>query len=97
MTKQDAIDWIENNLPTEIRDGESVVVVEHDTDGTTDCSICGRPHTPSSEFHPVESLAEQYHDVMDTHLPDQAADAAHEAVAEAKNRGTGHERFFEQY
>ena len=97
MSKQDAIDWIRDNLPTETRRGEEMVVVEHDTDGERDCSICGRPHAPSVEYHSVESLAEKYYDVMDTHLPDHAADAAHDAVAEAQDRRTGHERFFEQF
>lgn len=97
MTKQDAIEWIQTNLPVETVDGQEVVVREHDTDGESDCSICGRPHDPTTEHHPVGPLAEQYHTVMDTHLPDQAADAAREAVAEAQDRGTGHERFFEQF
>lgn len=97
MSKQDAIDWIDDNLPTETRDGERVVVRDHDTDGEVDCSICGRPHAPTVEYHPVESLADQHHESMDTHLPDQGADAAHDAIAESKDRGIGHERFFEQY
>jgi hypothetical protein len=96
VTKADAADWIRNNLPTETRDDEIVVIVNHDTDGTTDCSICGRPHTPSKEFYTVDSLAEQYHEAMDPILPDPASDVAQAAIDEAKDRGTGHERFFEQ-
>ena len=82
----DAIEWIEDNLPTTTIDGTKMVVREHDTDGETDCSICGRPHTPTTERHDVLSLADQYHDAILDGNP----------VEEAKERGAGHERFFDQ-
>ena len=86
MTKQDAIDWIKDNLPTKEVDGEMMVALEHDTDGETVCTVCDRPHTPTTEIHPVASLAEKYEESIIDGDP----------VAEAKNQNSGHERFFEQ-
>jgi len=97
MTVEQAADWIRENLPIKTEHTHSVsgqkhdippdnVFVEHDTGDGSDCSICGRPHAPTIEYHPVESLAEQYKDAI----------LNGDVESEAEERGLGHERFFDQ-
>jgi len=96
MTQEEAESWIESNLPTTDRRGKQCVYVTHDTDGTTDCSICGRPHDPTTEYHTVKSLTDQYHEEISSELPNDASSVADAAAKAAASKGQGHERFFEQ-
>lgn len=74
--------WIRENLNVE----NGRVVVEHDTDGESDCPICGYPHNRSKESTRVSVLTEY----VDT----SADDVRQLAIETAKESNRGHERFF---
>jgi hypothetical protein len=82
-------DWISANLPTETVNGTERVVYLHPD---TDCPACGGDHPyPVRETVVVSDLAAGY--AVD---PETTTDTKAALEAAAKEKGTGHERFFSQ-